>query len=237
VIRGVGKSDRTTLSLGFVALAMLVFSLFLDAERSRKSADVNLTLSIQQNLVLAGETHYGEPGQVAIWLEDPATGVPQTVYVTRRAARGDWKDKFECPNALPVWFKVFRREHGRSGLPTLKTPAPDAVTHATTHEDTIRVTTTIPRNAKRVLWIEANLSSDFNEAFPRLRDDGTEDLHLDGQPAVLYRAEFAAVSDTVVEPTLWGRAVHDTDRGETTHDMTGISTAGGILTGMKLTLE
>lgn len=196
---------------------------------------VRLEVRFRQNTDLILFSDFGEPPQIAVWLEDPTTGKLRTVAVTRRSARGQWKGKSECPAALPRWFEVRRRETGRKGLPTPQEPAPDAISRATPKAERCVWAADVERGSRWACWIEVNLSADFNAAFPQL-DESTQrmDTHFSGQPSLLYRAELTALPGSRVVPQLWGRTVPDTETGETTRDLTGITTARNILTAIEV---
>ena len=194
-----------------------------------------LELRFRQNMDLILFSDFGEPAQMAVWLEHPETGHVRTLAVTRRSARGDWKGKSECPAALPRWFEVYRRETGRKGLPTPQAPAPDAVTRATPTTERFVWTADVEPGSRWVCWVEVNISADFNAAFPKL-DEATQrmDTHFCGQPSLLYRAEVVAEPGARVLPALWGRTVRDTATGETSRDLKGITSAKNILAAIEV---
>jgi hypothetical protein len=51
----------------------------------------DLEIRIDINKKLVQESSFGESPSFAIWLENPENGEIRAVYVTRRAAEGDWE--------------------------------------------------------------------------------------------------------------------------------------------------
>ena len=75
---------RSLSILGLTALILIC----LNAVPARSEKTVSLKFSIEQEADIYEESDYGEPPQLAIWLEDPETGKLTTVYATYRTANG-----------------------------------------------------------------------------------------------------------------------------------------------------
>lgn len=134
---------------------------------------------------------FGEPPQVAIWLESPDGKTVRTVFVTRRAGMGDWEGKLQCPAALPLWHHVFQRETGLAGLPSPLEPADPAITGATPQLARWRIRTTAARHRHWHCRVEVNLAGDFNASYQAFDPvSQARDLDMDGQPALLYGADI-----------------------------------------------
>jgi hypothetical protein len=199
---------------------------------------VHLRLTITQDLEVAAKTDFGEPPQIAVWLEPVPNGTPQTLYVSHRSGTGDWLGKSECPDALPRWFAAYRAEHGlKEGVPTPQNPLPDAVAQATPHRPEITIESQFPPGSRWRIWLEVNLSADYNDAFPAIDENGMDDLHANGQPSLLYTVDFTAAPGAQPVLALAARTVPNSLTAETSADLTGITTARQILARLDLRLE
>ena len=114
----------TLFSVLIVAVSIVIFAY------ARTWGKIDIEFRIHINKKLVQESNFGEPPTFAIWLEDPA-GNTQTIFVTRRAAEGDWEGKADVPVALPRWVEVHKKEMQDRESPENKKPAPMAVTGAT----------------------------------------------------------------------------------------------------------
>jgi len=175
------------------------------------------------------ESAFGESPTFAIWLEDPSTGSQQTVFVTRRAAVGDWEGKAEVPSALPQWFEVYKIKNETKDLPNFEKPIPLAVTGATPKPGYFITRVRVNSGSKWICWIEVNLSGDYNENYQEF-DPVTmiEDTYGTGQPALLYKAELEAVEGAVFAPDIFGICVPDSPDGNLIQPLKGITTATSI---------
>ncbi len=203
-----------------------------DSTRKGPADTVRLRLEIEQDMNLVLFSDYGEPAQFAVWLEQADEKKPRTWFVTRRSGTGEWEGKLECPVALPRWFRVWRAETGRDRLPTPEHPAADGVSGATPKAARVTLETLVARDARYVCWVEVNLAADFNAAFPKYDEDtGRTDTHHDGQPALLYRAEFEARTGAAPEFALYG---YSNPEGKAERDLSDITTARQIFSTLKL---
>ncbi len=229
----------------FGSIAMVACAcIFLTSGSSRGTADTKdagqeemllLECRIHQNLELILMSSFGEPPQLAFWLEYPETEVLQTVYVTYRSATGDWVGKLECPACLPRWFSVYREEFDENRMPWLGQPLPDGLSGATIKEEEIVMQASVPKDTQIIAWIEVNMSADFNLDFPPpgVSSDFSDTDH-DGQPSLIYRAEFNAKKGEIITPEIWGYSRPGTKRGMVEHDLTPITKAREILTSLEL---
>lgn len=173
-----------------------------------------IVFDIWQNLDVIRHSMIGSPPQFAIWLEDPDTRRLQTVFVTRSSAKGKWVGKTRCPVALPRWFDVFKEEFESNDLPNYKNPLPDALSGATPKGETLSIQVEVEPGSRWVCWIEMNLAGDFNDTY-RPRDDERKiiDIHLSGQPPLIYSAEITAIPGERATPGLVAQSTLD-ERGE-----------------------
>ena len=189
--------------------------------------DIEFRIHINEKLVL--ESAFGESPTFAIWLEDPSIGSQQTVFVTRRAAVGDWEGKAEVPSALPQWFEVYKIENETQDLPNFEKPIPLAVTGATPKPGYFITKARVDPGSKWICWIEVNLSGDYNEDYPEYNEvTMIEDSYGTGQPALLYKAEFEAEEGAVFTPDIFGMCVPDSPDGKLIQPLKGITTATDI---------
>lgn len=213
-----------TLISGFVVAISLVIYAFA---RTWHKTEIEFRIHINDQLVKAST--FGEPPTFAIWLENPRTGMSQTVFVTKRAASGDWEGKTDVPVALPKWFEVYKIENRTKNLPTFKKPAPMAVTGATPQPGYFKTRVSVRPGSKWICWIEVNLAGDFNEYYQEYNEKKkTVDEFATGQPALLYRTEVEAVPGKVVKPEIVGMSMSDSPDGKIIHSLKGITTANDI---------
>jgi len=186
---------------------------------------LRLEFAFEQDPAIYEESDYGEAPQVAIWLEDSLSGQVKTVYVTYRAATGDYYGKVECPVALPVWIAAWRRETGRDDFPVVRKPAAEAITKATSLDGKVRASVTVPSGTNWLCYIEMNVAGDFNSAYPFESQAGSLDNHGNGQPSLIFRATISAVpgAKAILEP--FGRTEQHRFTGEIIRDFQGMDSA------------
>lgn len=209
----------------FVSLFIIIAGILLYAYRGTwGKTDIEFRIHINEQLVL--ESAFGESPSFAIWLEDPLTGRNQTVFVTRRAAVGDWEGKAEVPVALPVWFEVYKIENETEDLPNIEKPAPVAVSGATPKPGYFKTRARVDSGSKWICWIEVNLSGDYNDSYQEYDQiEKIEDEYGRGQPALLFKAELEAIEGIVMTPEIAGMCVLDAPEGNMIQPLKGITTA------------
>ena len=92
-----------------VTLSVMMMSFMLTGVRFTAAEDLQLTVYLELNPKVYNHTVYGDPPQLAIWLEHLETGELKSLFVTYRAATGNWRGKFECPVALPYWGQSIQK--------------------------------------------------------------------------------------------------------------------------------
>ena len=143
-----------------------------------------LTFSLGLDRKLYQDTYYGEPPQLAIWLEDPEGNTIKTVWVSHRMGKGDWAGAVDRRFALPYWTGRHEKESDTTGPPTFTRPVADAITGPTpketlvehvrvpaggewpTPKETLVEHVRVPAGSEWLYFVEVNVSGDFNEQFP-----------------------------------------------------------------------
>lgn len=194
---------------------------------------VRLLFQIDQNREVYEETLFGEPPQLAIWLENPTEGTVKTVYVTRRTATGDFEGKMGVPVALPGWIVAYRKETGRNDFPTPATTLTDAITGATQKQEVSREVL-VSRNSLWNYYIEVNVSGDFNGHFTNYRSNGEMDPHLNGQPSLIYKGTIIAKPGEKSTPKLIGRTEQYNFSDKINPDTEKVTTAKNLLKSIRV---
>lgn len=176
------------------------------------------------------KTDFGEPPQIAIWLQRRGTDHIRTVWVARRAGRRLWKGKFECPTALPYWES--RHQHERSDWRArgLLRRLVDAISGATPTGGVFTARVSIPKGSRWDAYIEVNASADFNADFPYWHEDGSPDHDVNGQPSLVYRGRVVALPDSNDALRLIGRTDQWIPVDYLIEDLTGITSAKDLIT-------
>ncbi len=210
------------------SLVIIIIGVVLYAYRGTwGKADIEFRIHINEQLVR--ESVFGESPSFAIWLEDTATGIKQTVFVTRRAGAGDWEGKAEVPVALPLWFEVYKTENETKDLPNFEKPASLAVTGATPKPGYFTTRARVNSGSEWICWIEVNLSGDYNDYYPTFNQiTMAEDEFGSGQPALIYKAKFKAIEGTVIIPEIVGMCVQGPSDGSLVQPLKGITSATNI---------
>ncbi len=211
-----------------IPLIFLVGAVVLFAYRGTwGKVDIEFTIHINEKLVQ--ESVFGESPTFAIWLEDTKDGMKQTIFVTRRAASGDWEGKARVPVALPRWYQVYQEENKVDDLPTFEKPAPLAISGATPKPGYFKTRARVDPGSKWICWIEMNLSGDYNEFYKEYdQEKNIEDEFGSGQPALLYKAEIFAIEGTVVNPEIEGMSVSNSNGDILIQPLEGITTADKV---------
>ncbi len=202
-----------------------------DAGGDAKKTLVRLSFGLDQ--AVYDYSDYGEPPQIAIWLEQPGKQRIKTLFVTRRTANADWHGKTMCPVSLPYWTSRFQKETGKKGTPGRDIPVPDGVSSATP-KDKVTVTFFLELGTEWDYYIEMNVAGDFNRRFPSMLDNGMPDSQGNGQPSLLYRGKLKAIPGYEDLPKLMGRTMQLDAVDSIIEDLEGISDARKVLKHIKL---
>jgi hypothetical protein len=185
----------------------------------------DLDIKIHINKKLVQESGFGESPTFAIWLESAETHEIRAVYITRRAAEGDWEGKKEVPAALPRWFEIVKMQKESSA----GSIAVDGYSGATPKPGYFTAKANLKPGSNWICWIEVNLAGDFNEFYiGKNNEDSETDKFLSGQPAILYRVEVTATEGAVFEPVLVAMTVLGAQDGKIIQPLKGITTAAEI---------
>ena len=185
--------------------AVVIICLLAAAVGAKEAGDgAVLEFTFVQDAAVYEESDYGEPPQVAIWLEEVETGKLQTVYVTYRTASGDFYGKVECQVSLPAWITAWRREFGKEEFPTPRDPLPEAITAATSTDSLVQTRAAVSRGKEYRYWIEMNVAGDFNAAYQLESEDLRLDYHGNGQPSLIYAGRISAVPGSSSVPVPFG---------------------------------
>ncbi len=168
------------------------------SETIENPVTLRFSLYVNRDAYLA--TDFGEPPQMAVWLEHPDGTFYKTVFVTHRAGANDWVGKLDCPVALPFWESQWRPLSGKFQ----KRSSFDAVTGATPKGGWLRVTTRVPMDTRWIYFVEVNVSSDFNRFFPYWSKEGAPDDVGNGQPSLVYTGQIVAKAGQSSVPKLLG---------------------------------
>jgi hypothetical protein len=203
-------------------------------ESSARQNTVVLEFSMNVDRQIYKYSDFGEPPQLAVWLEQPVTGKIRTVWVARRSGRRLWKGKVECPTALPFWESRHKKEKSEFQHRGLLERLVDAISGATPKGGVFKVNVTVPRGGKWDYYIEMNVSGDYNVHFPSRLENGTPDPEGNGQPSLVYKGQIEARPNASDSPVLTGRTNQWVAVDTVIPDLTGITSAKKVLSNIKV---
>ena len=189
---------------------------------------VLLTFQLELNQKIYQDSTWGDPPQFAVWLRNQADRSIRTVLVTYRTAMCDWIGKVECSVALPYWVTFYNKQTGTKGPPKWDNPVADALTCATPRTS-LATAIEVPRGTRWEVFVEVNVSGDFNRDFPSFSDEGLSDRYGNGQPSLVYRGFIEAADGSTCVPELFGRTDQYESTGQLITDLDGITTALQLL--------
>lgn len=175
-------------------------------------------------------TDYGEPPQIAVWLEYPDSKFYKTIWVTRRTGKNDWEGKVECAVSLPYWNMKKENE----AEPGFWKKVVDAISGATVAEGTIKRNIKLPKNKLWKYFIEVNASGDYNKHFSYWSDNDVPDTEGNGQPSIIYSGEITTDSAMTSIPNLIGRTDQLSVIDSFYTDIEKITTAGKLIKNIKV---
>lgn len=194
---------------------------------------VTLTFELELDPHVYEDSLWGDPPQLAIWLENETDGSIRMVQVTHRTAACDWEGKVECCVALPYWVAFYNRWTGTHGPPTWDNPAVDAITCATPRAG-LAANVQVPAGTRWRYYVEINVSGDFNAAFPRFSQAGLSDRYGNGQPSLVYEGTIEATEGAASQPELAGRTDQYDPVDELSDDLQEITTARELIRRVKV---
>ncbi len=221
------KIKKLVLILSSIVILVIAFLVVLAFSRTWGKTDIEFKVHINETLVL--QSTFGESPTFAFWIENPANGEIRTIYVTKRAALGDWEGKASVPVALPAWFEIYKRQGQADVVPNLDENSSLTITGATPQPGYFTARVRVPRDSKWNCYIEVNLAGDFNDDYQMYNEEEkTSDEYLSGQPALLYKAEITAEAGNLVAPGVEGMSLLDDEGKAVLKPLKGITTATDI---------
>lgn len=189
---------------------------------------VLLTFKLELNPLVYQDSAWGDPPQLAVWLRNPDTGSIRMVMVTYRTAACDWDGKVECSVALPYWVSFYNKQTGTQGPPKWDSPVADAVTCATPKTSLVTAVG-VALGTRWEVFVEVNVSGDFNVDFPGFSREGFSDRYGNGQPSLVYHGSIEATVGSTCRPELIGRTDQYEPIDHLMTDLKGITTAKELL--------
>lgn len=187
-----------------------------------------LVFDIRFNTDIIASSRFGEPPQLAVWLENPGLNRIRTVWVTRCMGKGLWKGKVESLTSLPYWSSRYRLEIRNSLAPSYRFPVPDAITGATP-ADGLQCRVNVPADSEWDIFAEVNLAGDFNLHFPAVNSKGIPNFESDGQPALVYHGKIQAEPNQQIHPEITGVSNFQNSDTVLSSDQAGITSAVEII--------
>lgn len=144
--------------------------------------------------------------QFAIWIEDLNGNYIQTLYVTERSGKSNWRGlpfrskDVRRPAALPYWsHKRGIKSSDGIYMPDKNNPVTDAITGATP-SGSFKLTCPEPSYKEDYyICLEINKSFDYNEYFTRKAMEDPDKSHAEknysGQPALVYQTKINTKTD------------------------------------------
>lgn len=222
------KLTKKTIGIILIIIMLIPGSLVLFAfARTWNKTELEFRIHINEKIVK--QSVFGESPTFAIWLEEPETGLTQTIFVTNRAGLGDWEGKASVPIALPLWFEVNEAEQLSKDMLRNKIPERLTITGATPKPGYFRTRVRVAPGSRWICWIEVNLAGDFNDKYKEYDMVAkTSDDYKTGQPALLYRGEITAITGNMFAPTIVGMCLLDPQGKAIVTIPEGITTAHDI---------
>ncbi|TVR62772.1 MAG: hypothetical protein EA426_01490 [Spirochaetaceae bacterium] len=203
----------------------------------RDNADSTLRVEIKpgahwSSRMQAGPFIFNVLPQFAIWTEDDAGTLVETLYVSgadfggmRHAARNEKQAEFFA-QSLPVWSA--RIEATGALLPSKANPYPDTVTSATPTGPTTLVTALTGSAGATTIYLEINKPGNENSTFTK------EENEWVGQPSLVYAGGLVSGSSRL---ELIGHGGLLRDEPGIYSDLTGFDTALEQVVSIVVTLE
>jgi len=193
----------------------------------------NTLFEIQLNPEIYRLSNFGEPPQMALWLENMDGSEIKTLWVSSRLARGVWVGKVVCPTALPYWISR-RGIEKEGGQPSFLKPLPDGITGATPKAE-LKVYTSLEPGSTWRYFFELNVSGDYNNAFRASQSNGSPDPDGNGQPSLVYAGIAQAVAGWTDTARVVGRTEQILETPDIIFDLNGMTTSKRVLRAITVT--
>jgi hypothetical protein len=205
--------------IAFLIVSCLAF--FCSEEISlQKQNKVIFTIQIILDPAAYKYTNFGEPPQLAVWIENQTLNDFYPVWVTHRSGNKDWIGKIECPVALPFWDN--RKLH-------YKAKTIDIVTGATPKDGSLSVSSAKQGSGRWNYFIEVNASADYNKTFSYWSINKSPDSEGNGQPSLVYMGYIDFELKTAGRAKLIGRTAQFNVQDSIITNLDGITTAKNLI--------
>jgi hypothetical protein len=156
--------------------------------------------------------------QMAAWIEDENGNYISTISVTSKSAKENWAaaPKEGRPEALPVW------NHKTSNVTEENIDALSSATKNASLSTSVDESNLILGNRYKV-FLEINLSFDYNNYYT------ADNSGVNGQPSIIYQAEFVAGNSGRINLDLIGHGAIDGSNGNVASNMANLTTALSII--------
>jgi hypothetical protein len=155
--------------------------------------------------------------QIAAWIEDKEGNYISTITVTNKSAKKNWRSspKGGRPEALPVWN--YKMENNSMDI--------DGISSASKKDgvDVLIENGSLLDGQEYNVYLEVNHSYDYNDAWPKKEND------VNGQPSLIYHAQFTAGNSGRVQLTPIGYGSVDASDGNIAQSLNGITSALTII--------
>ncbi len=172
------------------------------------------------------------PPQVAVWVETPEGEFIDTIMITGRTAKQEWRSAPDegRPESLPVWTHASAQHVGDL----------DAASSATPEEriDSGRCLSSLVHGARYWIRAEVNHSYDYNDYWEKKAEKGSDRYSgVNGQPSVVYEGElvYTAGEQVVLVPV--GQGSVDGSNGTIAGTLDGLTTALSIVDAVRVSVE
>jgi len=157
--------------------------------------------------------------QMAAWIEDKDGQYIATITVTNRSAQKNWRSspKEGRPEALPIWNHKQQNNSAPTDIDTVSTATPKGAVEAKIDKSNL-----IGGNMYKV-FLEINHSFDYNDYWTK------DNSGVNGQPSLLYQAQFTAGQPCHIQLTPIGYGSVDGASGNITNGLEGFTSALSIV--------
>jgi hypothetical protein len=198
------------------------------------SNQASIEFFVELDKTIYQKTNFGDPPQLAIWIENQDSSIIKSVWVSRRTAKQEWKGKIECLVSLPYWGHRLKIIKDHSTEYTSIDSDIDAVSQATPTEGHVKASISVPKKSKWIYYIEVNVSADYNKAFTYWSEDGLPDSEANGQPSIVYKGRIIADGESHSIPNLIGRTSQRQAVKKLSTELSGITTAKYLIRNLEV---
>ena len=214
----------------FIATGLFLFNQGNDVLSHSQSDDPekqkSITIEIHINRAVYRQSSLGEAPQLAVWLENPESGEIRTLWVSHRMAKADWVGKIECLSCLPLWTNRYKQKYRTAAPPTREAPLTEGISGATPKEKLV-IRADFPAENSWDIFIEMNVSGDYNRFFPANDEWGVPNQEGNGQPSLIYKGTI----NPEKPPILIGYTMKN---GEINYDLSPITTARKVIESIRI---